>query len=489
MHVVIIGAYGSAGSEVADHLVDHVGGVVDRLTLVDDGDPGGGLCILRGCMPSKEVLSAAAHRHHARTDNRLDGRVPEIDLNAVVSKKDQHTGQFARHRREQIQRYTEREGVEFVEGTARFASDNVIELYEDRTVKAGKRGRFEQDDPEPTRTIRADYTAVCTGSVVNVPDIEGIDEVPVRDSTDLLDTTQLPESAIIMGFGYIGMEMAPYLAEAGVDVIAIEHDDRPLDRAHPDFGDEAMEIYREEFDIDILTGTREQALESTPRGGVRLTCESKAGSERVVEAEELFVFTGRRPNVQGLGLENTSVTPERGYVRDTMQAEAAENLFFVGDVNGKEPVVHIAKQQGTLAGKNIVAHAAGERVEEFGFTPHHVMFAGAGIYPYARVGHTADTARREPGTEPVVVRRHAADDGVFRIKNAEHGIAELVVDRDGTVLGCQGLHYHADVMAKTMQLAVEMELDVREIPDRAFHPTTPEILDGLLQEAKAELPE
>ena len=486
MHVVIVGAYGSAGAAVADHLVDHVSHEIDRLTLVDDGEPGGGLCILRGCMPSKGILSAAAHRHQSRSDPRLDGRAPDLDLNSVIAKKDQHTAAFARHRREQIDEYTERDGVELVEGTARFAADDVIELYEGRTVKAGKRGRFEHDI-EPTRTIRADYTAVCTGSVVNVPTIPGIEEVGYRDSADLLDTTQLPDSAIIMGFGYIGMEMAPYLAEAGVDVTAIEHDDRPLDQAHPDFGDEALEIYREEFGIDILTGTREQEVEETARGGVRLTCESQAGSERVIEADELFLFTGRRPNVQGLGLENTSIEPERGYVRDTMQAADDGTTFFVGDVNGKEPVVHVAKEQGELAAENIVAHAQGKRPEKFEFTPHHVMFAGAGIYPYARVGHTAETARAELVEEPVVVRRRAEDDGVFELKNAERGLAELTVARDGTVVGYQGLHYHADTMAKTMQVVVESGMDVDDVPDRSFHPTLPEILDGLLREAKAEL--
>lgn len=488
MHVVIIGAYGSAGVAVADRLTDHVGEEIDRLTLVDGGTPGGGLCILRGCMPSKEVISAAAHRYHARADDRLDGRPHQMNLDAVISKKDQRTGDFAHHRRSHVESLAETEGVEFVQGTARFADDDVIELYEGWSVNAGSPDRFE-GDPEPTRTVTADYTAVCTGSVVNVPDIEGIDEVPYRDSADVLDTTQLPDSGIVMGFGYVGMELAPYLAEAGVDITVIEHDERPLDHAHPDFGDEAMEIYREEFDINILTRTREQKIEETASGDVRLICESRAGSERVVEAEELFLFTGRRPNVQGLGLENTSVTAEPGYVRDTMQAEAAENLFFAGDVNGKELVLHIAKQQGTLAGRNILAHAAGQPVEEFEFTPHQVMFAGAGVYPYARVGHTADTARGEPDTDPIVVRRRAEDDGVFKVKEVGRGLAELVVDRDGTVIGYQGLHYHADVMAKTLQLAVEMGLDVREIPDRAFHPTTPEILDGLMREAKAELPE
>jgi len=86
-HVVIIGAYGSAGAAVAGDLVeaDDI-----ELTLIDNGEPGGGLCILRGCMPSKEVLSAGAHRFQARHDERLVGDVPEVDLEAVVERKDDH---------------------------------------------------------------------------------------------------------------------------------------------------------------------------------------------------------------------------------------------------------------------------------------------------------------------------------------------------------------------------------------------------------------
>nr|WP_239639506.1 hypothetical protein [Halobiforma nitratireducens] len=90
--------------------------------------------------------------------------------------------------------------------------------------------------------------------------------------------------------------------------------------------------------------------------------------------------------------------------------------------------------------------------------------------------------------DAIVVSREASDDGVFKTKDHPEGRATIVVNADdGSVLGYQGLHLHADVMAKTMQLAVEMKLDVREIPDRAYHPTTPEIIDGLVRDARAEL--
>ncbi|MFC6726925.1 NAD(P)/FAD-dependent oxidoreductase, partial [Halobium palmae] len=92
------------------------------------------------------------------------------------------------------------------------------------------------------------------------------------------------------------------------------------------------------------------------------------------------------------------------------------------------------------------------------------------------------------GLDYVAVAREAEDDGVFATKDVARGRAELVVDADdGTVLGYQGLHYHADVMAKTMQVVIERRMDVRDLPDRAYHPTTPEILDGLFREAAAQL--
>ncbi|WP_142860026.1 dihydrolipoyl dehydrogenase family protein [Salinigranum halophilum] len=468
MHVALIGAYGSAGTAVAGRLVDHLGDELSRLTLVDDGDPGGGLCILRGCMPSKEVISAAGHRYSARHDDRLRGTTPELDLERVVETKDGHVENFARHRRAAVHDMAEREGVEFRHERATFVDD--------RTLRLAPSG----DELTP------DYVVVATGSTINVPDLPGIDTVDPLTSADVLDATSLPESGVVMGFGYIGLELVPYLAEAGVDLTVVEHDARPLDEADPDFGDELLDIYREEFDIEVLTHAYEQRVEATDEG-VRMHLEHD-GEAETREAAALFVFTGRRPDVDGLGLENTAVEPGRGWVDDTMQAREDPRLFVVGDVNGKEPILHVAKEQGFVAADNILAHATGTELVEYQNVHHHVVFSAAGVYPYVRVGHSAASAT-EAGIDHVTVTRRASDDGVFKTKAAPRGLATLVVRGDGTVLGYQGMHYHADVMAKTMQFAVEMGLDVHEVPDRAYHPTTPEILDGLFREAKAELAE
>jgi len=287
------------------------------------------------------------------------------------------------------------------------------------------------------------------------------------------------------------MELAPYLSEAaGMDITVIEHDARPLDEGDAPFGDEILDMYPEEFGIEILTETEERRIESTD-DGVRLHVE-RDGESETVEADQLFLFTGREPNLGGLGLENTALSPDGAdgaWVEDTMQARDDSRTFVVGDVNGKEPILHVAKEQGFKAAENILAHARGEDLEPYENVHHHVIFSGVAVYPFARLG-LSEEAAAEAGEDYVAVSRQASDDGVFKTKQASRGLAKLVVDaEDGTVLGYQGLHYHADVMAKTMQVIVERGMDVRDIPDRAYHPTTPEILDGLIRDASEKVGE
>jgi dihydrolipoamide dehydrogenase len=463
-HVAVVGAYGSAGVAVADRLADEPD---VELTLIDDGDPGGGLCILRGCMPSKEVLSAAEHRFAARHDPRLSGPLPDVDLEAVVATKEEHVSDFAAHRRAAVGGLAERGNVEFVHDTARFVDGRRLEVGD--------------------RTLEPDYVVVATGSSVNLPDLPGIEDVPVQTSATVLDATEFGDSGVVMGFGYIGMELVPYLAEAaGMELTVIEHDARPLDEADARFGDALLEYYRDAFDVEVLTHTQERRVERTDTG-VRLHVE-RDGREETIGADQLFAFTGRRPTLDRLGLEHTALDPGPGWVGDTMQARDDERVFVVGDANGREPILHVAKEQGHVAAANVLAHRDGRTLEPYENVHHHVVFSGLGVLPFARVGHSA-TSAREAGLDHVVATREASSDGVFETKNVPEGLARLVVGTDGTVLGYQGLHYHADAMAKTMQVAVEMGLDVRALPDRAYHPTTPEILDGLFREASSALAE
>jgi len=457
-HVAVVGAYGSAGVAAAEELVDED---VD-LTLIDDGEPGGGLCILRGCMPSKEVLSAGAHRYQARHDHRLDG-VPEVDLESVVETKDDHVLGFAEHRRTAVHEMAERENVTFHHDTARFVDDHTLEV-------GGE-------------TIEADYVVLATGSELNVPTLPGIEGVDWMGSRDVLDATEFPDSGVVMGFGYVGVELVPYLSEAaGMDLTVIEHDDRPLDEKHPAFGEEVLAQYREEFGVDVRTEVYEEEVEATEDGGVRLHLTD--GSS--VEGDQLFLFTGREASFPD-GIEETVLDPHGDWVTETMQTVDDDRVFVVGDATGGRMLLHNAKEEGYAAGRNVLASERDEPLETYEPMTHEVMFAGLGVFPFASLGLT-ETEARERGRDVVTAQRDASSDGVFKTKDAARGTARLVVDADdGTVLGYHGLHYHADVMAKTMQVVLEAGMDVREIPDRAFHPTTPEILDGLFRDTAAQL--
>lgn len=123
-HVIIIGAYGSAGVAVAQELASN--DEID-LTLIDDGDPGGGLCILRGCMPSKAVFSTGAHKYQARHDDPISDDL-KLDAEKIVEQKDDYISDFAEHRRETVHELANRDNVEFIHDTARFVDDRRIQV-------------------------------------------------------------------------------------------------------------------------------------------------------------------------------------------------------------------------------------------------------------------------------------------------------------------------------------------------------------------------
>jgi len=367
-HVVVVGAYGSAGVAAAEALAE----ADVELTLVDDGEPGGGLCILRGCMPSKEVLSAAAHRYQARHDDRLVGDLPEVDVEAVVERKDDNVLGYAEHRRGAVHDLAEREHVTFHHDTARFVDDRVLEVGGER--------------------IEADYVVLATGSTLNVPDLPGIGDVDWMGSRDVLDATEFPDSGVVMGFGYVGLELVPYLTEAaGMDITVVEHDNRPLDGYHPSFGEELLELYREEFGVEIRTKVREERVEATADGGARVHLDD--GS--VAEGDQLFLFTGREPSFPD-GMEATGLSPERGWVGDTMQTADDDRVFVVGDAVGDRMLLHTAKEEGYLTGRNVAHAEADESLEAYDPLSHKVVFSGAGVYPFASLGLTAEQARAGP---------------------------------------------------------------------------------------------
>lgn len=455
MDIAILGVYGSAGVAAADELSTHAGDKIDNLYLIDGGEPGG-LCILEGCMPSKAVLSSAKHAHDARSDPRVNADV-QVNTKETIEDKNKHISSFAHHREQSVKSIAQSDSVQLIEKDGYFRDENTIEL-------------------EDGSSLSVDYSVVATGSSPNIPSIDGIDQVDYLTSSDLLDMKSLPDSMAIIGFGAIGMEMSAYLASSGVDVTVVEHDESPIDNGSEDFGDELMDIYREEFGIDIITESYEQSVEKTD-DGIRLELESTD-----VHAEKLCVFAGRVPNTQSLGLENITDSVADNWYDDDLKVTSTDSVYVAGDATGDRMILHIAKEQGLLVAENIMREIRGESIGKYSSPEHLVYFTGNGKYPFVRYGISGDEAEQKD--DLLTISRKASTDGIFGLKNADKGLAKMVVEKDtGVIRGYEGLHLHADVMLKTMQVLIEQRAEVSNVPSRAYHPTTPELLDGLFREA------
>ena len=468
VHVAVLGAYGSAGVAAAEGLLAALDeGRLDTLTLslIDGGEPGG-LCILRGCMPSKDLLSAGGHRFQVRHDDRL-GQAPMVDVDRTVTQKDTHVASFVEHRKAGIEAMADRPEVTFYPEHGRFVDASTISVGDEH--------------------LEIDYAIIATGSNPTIPPVPGIDDVEVHTSAEVLDATTFPASGVIIGFGFIGMELAPYLAEVGdVDLTVIDRNDRPLSAVDPAFGSAVKSLYEDEFGIELITGASADRIDTT-EDGVEVTYRDQTGETGVTAGEQLYVFAGRTPNLDGLSLEAAGLEDRAGWVTDTMATADNPRIFVVGDANGREPILHIAKEEGYHAAENIVATVNGASTAPYEPIIHRIVFSGLSVYPFARVGHSESSAKAA-GFDVVTATRQASDDGVFKVKAVPLGLAKLVVDAySGQILGYLGLHHHADVFAKLAQVMIETGLTVEEIPDRAYHPTTPELLDGLLRETKATI--
>jgi pyruvate/2-oxoglutarate dehydrogenase complex dihydrolipoamide dehydrogenase (E3) component len=194
-----------------------------------------------------------------------------------------------------------------------------------------------------------DKLVVATGSRPAIPPIDGLESVEYWTNRDATRTHKVPESLAVMGGGPVGAELAQFYARMGSNVTVVEHGERLLGRVHPDAGELLADAFREEG-IDVRLGTGVERAEP----GIRLHLSD--GS--TVEAERLLVATGRRPNVERLGLEQLGVEISRRGVEVDERLRAAENVWAIGDVTGVAQFTHVGKYQARVAAADVAKRHA-----------------------------------------------------------------------------------------------------------------------------------
>ena len=322
--LAVIGA-GSAGFSAAITAAEMGAQVV----LAGSGTIGG-TCVNVGCVPSKTMIRAAETLHQARTARRFAGIRAEArveDWRALVAQKDELVAGLRQAK--YIDILPTYNNIAFIEGATRLTSDGVA--IDGRGYRPGK-------------------LVIATGASAAVPSIPGIGDVPYLTSTTALELDRLPRSIMVIGAGYIGCELAQMLARAGVAVTVLCRR-RLLPEGEPEISEALTRYFREEG-ITVRSGISYKEIRRTDEG-VALTIAGSDGDDTVV-AEQVLVSTGRRPNTEGMGLQEAGVErlPAGGIKVDDRMRTTKAGVYAAGDVTGRDMFVYMAAYGARIAAEN-----------------------------------------------------------------------------------------------------------------------------------------
>ena len=418
--------------------------------LVERG-PLGGTCLNRGCNPSKMLIQAAHAVRDVRTADRfhVDAEFRGVDVAAVVDGMDETLSAVAAGMED---RYREKSDLTLYDDEATFVDDRTVEVGGER--------------------VSGERVVVATGSRPLVPPIDGLDEVSYMTSDEALYRRELPDSLVVLGGGYIAVELGYYFDAMGVDVRIVEANDRLVSREDPDVAETFTTIARERH--EVTTGHLATAVEATA-GGVRARAEAEDGSEAIVEGEALLVAVGRRPNTDGLGLAATGVeTDDRGFVEtDDRLRTSAANVWALGDVAGNQ----LFKHGGDYETDRLIETVVHDRPSAVDYSAlPHAIFTEPEI---AGVGAT-ERDLRDGETDYVVGRAEYADTPMGRAKKIAEGFVKVLAAPDGEILGCTAIGPEASVLIHEVVVPMRTgEGHVDEVRETIHaHPTLNKVVEA-----------
>lgn len=454
--ILVLGA-GSAGRYAARAAAS----LGKTVTLVEPG-PFGGLCILKGCMPSKALLRSAHVLHflsHRLTELGLvlDGDV-RADLPAIVRMKNAMIAEMADDAMNVIRTA---DGIRLEKGPFTFSGPQSGHL-------GGMPVTFEK-------------AVIATGSKIRIPAIEGLERDWILTSDDILELQSVPKLVLVLGAGPVGLELGQYLFHLGASVTIVDtnlnwhpHVDRELGRAYLDsLSGQGM---------PILLGARDERFESD--GPIRRFVARFEGKTHAIAFEKVFVATGRRPETDTLNLHAAGVEVDRhGYVRvDASLRTTNPHIFAAGDVTGILPVLNLATYHGELAGRN-AALTVPVPVPE-----RPVPVAIFTDPEYARVGLTEIQANARQ--IPVMTGRIRFGDVGKAIvyRQTEGGLKIVANARTREILGAEMYGEGAADMIHTLAVALHFRATLDQYHEILhIHPTLSEVFKYLVDEMTESL--
>jgi len=407
-----------------------------RVTLVEE-DAVGGVCLNRGCIPTKALLrSAQVYRLVQEADTfglHIEGSVTP-DWNAIQSRKQTIVRRLVRG----VDVLLRKAGVQVIQGRGRFVGPRSIEV----------------STPTGTEHIEAQNVIIATGSRPARLPLPGMDLPGVIDSTQCLSLEEVPSRLLIVGGGVVGVEFASIYGALGSDVTIVEMLDRLLPQMDTDLASGLARTLHQRgihshlssrvTQVDLIEGALKAAV-ITPEGAAS------------IDADQILVAVGRRPNVEDLGLEAIGVRVEKsGIPVDAQMQTNVPGVYAIGDVTGHLLLAHVAMEGGKVAAENALGHTARlnlSAVPACAYTDPEVASVGLTEAQARDAGHTLQIGRF-----PLNANGKALTYG------EAHGFVKIVSDtRFGEVLGMHILAPHASDLIHEGALAMTLEATLDEL--------------------------
>jgi len=425
--------------------------------VIEGADDIGGLCILRGCMPSKTLLESAYRAESVRRagDFGVRAEFHGVDGRAILERKKRLIGEFADYRRSQLEAGL----FEFVRGFAGFLDAHTIEV---RLREGG------------VRRMTGRAFLIATGSRVNRIDIPGMHETGVWDSDEVLAAAHIPKSLIVLGGGAIGLEFASYYAGIGSKVEVLQRGPQLLKECDVDVAD-ALTTALERRGMRIWRKTAIIRLER--HDGLKRVIFAHGGDRKTIEAEEIVYALGRTPFIDGLQLDRLGLDIRSNAVCvNAHQQSSLPHIFAAGDVCGPFEVVHIAIQQGEIAARNAarLLRKENEALESIDYALK--VFA---VFTHPEVAFVGLTEREanEASIPCLSAAYPFADHGKALVRGETDGFVKLIAARDSRrILGAAVIGPDASELIHEISVAMYFSAtagDLARVPH--YHPTLSEI--------------
>ncbi len=443
--VVVIGG-GPGGEDCARELA----AAKLKVALVNDAPLPGGECLWRGCIPSKTWRAAADRLRDRINDIRLgvkNGGEGHLDWAALESfRKD-----LLQQRGELALKTDLKSRIDYIHARAVFTAEHELELTE----------------PDgSTRTLSFGAALIATGAPAFVPPIpgahEGLASGAVLSSETVWDLRTRPERLAIVGAGAIGLEMAQIFSDFGSEVTLIEMMDRILPEMERAVALGLQAALSEEENLNLHCGAKVTKI-SGELGAVSLDFTDAEGREQSITVDRVLMAAGKRPQLDGLGLDAAGIETENGVIRvDDSCRTNQPHIFAVGDVIGGLMLAHTASTQGRVAAENIQGKTARYDADLDG----GVVFTRPQV---ASVGLSLEQAK-DRGLDAGEIRYPLDVDVKARLGFETHGMFKLVAEKEsGRILGAHLLADHADALIGEAVALVAGEMTLDQL-SRAIHP-------------------